>query len=121
VVDAEGRMLRMAVLGPRRKPLVIPIATIEQIAPKLVADGRIRRGYLGVGLHPVRLDEALAGANALPDRRASMVVSLDPGGPAGRAGVLLGDIIVGFDGDPVADLRSCSLGFLRSPLTRRSS
>jgi S1-C subfamily serine protease len=106
VVNAEGGILGMAVFGPRRKPLIIPMPTIEHIAPKLLADGRIRRGYLGVGLHPVRLDETFATAHALPGRRATMIVSVDPSGPAGKAGVLLGDIIVSLDGEPVAGLRS---------------
>src|SRR6516165_10512270 len=69
VIDAEGAPLGMAVLGPRRRPLVIPMATIERIAPRLLADGRIRRGYLGLGLQSLRLDEALAQAHALPSRR----------------------------------------------------
>lgn len=106
VVDAEGHVLGMAVFGPRRKPLVIPMSTIETIAPKLVADGRIRRGYLGVGVHPVRLDEAVATAHALSERRATMIVSVDPNGPAGKAGLLLGDVIVAFGGEPMAGLRS---------------
>jgi S1-C subfamily serine protease len=106
VVDAQGRVLGMPVFGPRRRPLIIPMATIERIAPKLLADGRIRRGYLGVGVHPVRLDERLAAVHALPDRRAAMIVSVDPDGAAGKAGVLLGDIIVSFDGEPIAGLRS---------------
>jgi S1-C subfamily serine protease len=106
VLDSEGALLGMALHGPRQRVVVIPAATIERIVPKLLADGRIERGYLGVGLHPIRLDEALAAVHALPDRRASMVVSVDPSGPARKAGVLVGDVIVGFDGAPVAGLRS---------------
>jgi S1-C subfamily serine protease len=101
VIDAEGAPLGMVVLGPRRRPLVIPLATIDRIAPKLLADGRIRRGYLGLGLQPLRLDEALAQAHALPGRRGIMVGSLDPAGPARAAGVHVGDIVVGFDGEAV--------------------
>jgi S1-C subfamily serine protease len=106
VVDSEGRALGMAVFGPRQTPLVIPISTIERIGAQLLADGRIRRGYLGVGLHGIRLDEALAGSLSLPDRRAIMVVSVDPNGPARTAGVHVGDVIVGFDGQPVSGVRS---------------
>jgi S1-C subfamily serine protease len=106
VVDGEGTLLGMALLGPRRRPLVIPAATIERVAPKLLADGRIPRGYLGVGLHPIRLDAALAAVHALPDRRASIVVSLDTDGPARKGGVLVGDVIVGFNGEGVAGMRS---------------
>jgi len=106
VLDGDGTPIGMVLLGPRRRPLVIPAATIERVAPKLVADGRIPRGYLGVGLHPIRLDDALAAVHGLTDRRASMVVSVDPAGPARKAGVLLGDVIVGLDGESVPGLRS---------------
>ncbi len=55
---------------------------------------------------PFELDEAAAAAHALPDRRAAMIVSVDPNGPAGKAGVLLGDIILAFNGESVPGLRS---------------
>jgi len=106
VIDGEGASLGMAVLGPRQRPLVIPTATVERIAPRLLADGRIRRGYLGLGLQSLRLDEALAQAHALPSRRGIMVVSLDPNGPARAAGVHVGDIIISLDGEAVPGVRS---------------
>src|SRR5262249_43383071 len=106
VIDGEGALLGMALLGPRQRPLVIPAATIERVAPRLLANGRIERGYLGVGLHPIQPDDALAAVHALPDRRASIVVSLDPDGPARKGGILVGDVIVGFNGEPVSGMRS---------------
>jgi S1-C subfamily serine protease len=106
VVDGEGALVGMALLGPHRRPVVIPAATIERVAPRLLAEGRIPRGYLGVGLHPIRLDDALAAVHALTDKRASMVVSVDPDGPARKAGVLVGDVVVALDGEPVPGLRS---------------
>jgi S1-C subfamily serine protease len=106
VVDSEGRVLGMPVFGPRQTTLVIPMPTIERVGAQLLADGCIRRGYLGVGLHGIRLDEALAASLSLPDRRAIMVVSVDPNGPARTAGVLVGDVIIGFDGEAVSGVRS---------------
>jgi S1-C subfamily serine protease len=106
VIDAEGAPLGMAVSGPRHRPLVIPAATIDRIGAKLLAEGRIRRGYLGLGLQALRLDEALTQAHALSDRRGVMVVSLDPTGPARAAGVHVGDIIVGLNGQSVPGVRS---------------
>lgn len=106
VVDGDGRLVGMAVFGPRRRPLVIPPATIERIAPRLLAEGRIQRGYLGVSTHAIRLDEALAAVHALPDRRALMVAGLDPEGPARKAGVLIGDVIVSLDGAAVPGMRA---------------
>jgi S1-C subfamily serine protease len=106
VVDSEGGLLGMPVFGPRQTILVIPTSTIERVGAQLLADGRIRRGYLGIGLHGIRLDEAVAASLSLPDRRAIMVVSVDPNGPARTAGVLVGDVIIRFDGDPVSGMRS---------------
>ncbi|MBO0766548.1 MAG: serine protease [Hyphomicrobiaceae bacterium] len=106
VIDGDGALIGMALLGGARGPLVIPAPTIERVAPRLLADGRIFRGYLGVGLHPIRLDDALAAVHALEDRRATMVVSVDPDGPARKGGILVGDIIVAFNGEPVPGMRS---------------
>jgi S1-C subfamily serine protease len=89
VVDAGGRAIGMAVFGPRKRVLVIPASTIERVASQLDRDGRIARGYLGLGLQPVRLEGAGEGA---------MVMSVDATGPGSAAGVRQGDIIVGWNG-----------------------
>ncbi len=95
VADAEGALVGMAVLGPRRRALVIPAATIARIAEQILARGTLGRGYVGLGLHPVRTG---AGSGAI-------VVGLDPDGPAHKAGVLLGDVVVAWDGAPVSGMR----------------
>ena len=65
----------MAVFGPRRRTLVIPMATIDRVADVLMTKGRIARGYLGLGLQPVKLDAGGTGA---------MAISVDAKGPAPR-------------------------------------
>jgi S1-C subfamily serine protease len=89
VLDSEGRGIGMAVRGPRGRTLVIPSATIERAATLLESHGRIPRGYLGVALEAVRVEG---------DRRGLMVMRVDADSPAAQAGVLQGDVIVGFDG-----------------------
>src|SRR3984957_497371 len=56
LVDVQGRVVGMAVLGPRRRALAIPAATIDRAVDQLLARGQVFRGYLGAGLQPVRLD-----------------------------------------------------------------
>jgi S1-C subfamily serine protease len=94
-LDATGRAFGMTVFGPRRRALVIPSATIGRVAPRLESHGRIGRGYLGLGLHPVAVN---GGAGA-------MVVSVDADGPGAAAGVRQGDVIVAWNGEPVRRLQ----------------
>jgi S1-C subfamily serine protease len=93
-LDAAGAAIGMAVLGPRRV-LVIPAATIDRVAPKLETRGRIARGYLGLGLQPVRLDDGVG----------AMVMSVDKAGPSASAGVRQGDVIVGWNNDRITGVR----------------
>ncbi len=95
VVDASGRTVGMAVLGPRRV-IVIPSATIERVAARLEAHGRIARGYLGLGLQPVRLDDGVG----------AMVMSVDKQGPAAAAGIRQGDVITGLNDQKLSGVRS---------------
>lgn len=94
-VDAAGQAIGMAVLGPRRV-IVIPAATIARVAARLESHGRIARGYLGLGLQPVRLDEGVG----------AMVMNVDKQGPAAAAGIRQGDVIVGFNDQQVTGVRS---------------
>ena len=106
VLDTAGRLLGMSTAGPRRRTLVIPAATIARVIDPLLAEGRIARGWLGVGLQPVAVPDSLretAGRDA-----AMMVVSLASGGPAAQAGVLPGDILLDLDGTPVRRMRALS-------------
>jgi S1-C subfamily serine protease len=75
------------------------------VAAQLLAKGRIARGYLGLGLQPVRLDQVLATSLALPEPRGTIVVSVDPNGPGARGGILLGDVVAKWNGDPVRGVR----------------
>ncbi len=91
LVDAHGHVLGMAVTGPRRRALAIPRSTIDRSVDQLLAKGYVGRGYLGAGLQHVRV----AGEGG---RRAGVLaVSIDPEGPAAKAGLLVGDIITSWN------------------------
>lgn len=82
VLDTTGRGIGMAVFGPRRRVLVIPTATIERVADRLAIHGRIARGYLGLGLRPVRLDGE--------QKTGAMIMCVDTSGPGTVAGFVRG-------------------------------
>ena len=96
-LNASGEPLGMAVLGPRRV-LVIPTATIERVAAQLESRGRIARGYLGLGLQPLRLDDGLG----------AMVMNVDKAGPAATAGIRQGDVIVAVNDQKLSGVRALS-------------
>jgi S1-C subfamily serine protease len=95
-LDAAGNAFGMAVRGPR-KTIVIPGKTIERVAAALEKHGRIPRGYFGVGLQAVRTPDKKPGA---------MVMSVDIDGPAAKAGVLQGDVIIAINGSAIESVRS---------------
>jgi S1-C subfamily serine protease len=95
VVDAAGDLIGLAAFAPRHRALVIPAETVERIADRLATSGSIARGYLGVGLHRLR-GEGASGA---------IVVRLDEGGPAKRAGILVGDTLIAWNGEPIRGVR----------------
>lgn len=103
VLDASGGVLGMSTFGPRRRVMIIPAATVERAIDPLLQQGRMARGWLGVGLHEVALPAEIAQRAAVTG--GLMVVSFAEAAPA--AGVLLpGDIITAVAGNAVVSVRA---------------
>jgi serine protease Do len=79
--------------------LAIPAELAKPVIDALMKGQRPQRGYLGVGLQPV--DEDLAPALGIPKNTGEIVRSIVPGGPAARAGLQQGDVIIRVNGQPV--------------------
>ena len=105
VVDANGRIVGVAT--PRFSPggaVALPVATVNRVVDALLEKGRIPRGYLGVGLQPVRLPESLRQGLQREGKTGAMVLEVETNGPAHKAGVVIGDILVALAGRPVMRL-----------------
>jgi S1-C subfamily serine protease len=99
LVDAAGRVLGLNTSGlTRSAPVTIPVSTVDRVADELLSKGHVRRGYAGVAVQPVEIPERLVRQHALPADAALLVVAVEPEGPADRAGVFLGDVLVSLDG-----------------------
>lgn len=104
VLDAAGRLLGMSTSGPRGRTLVIPAATIDRVIDPLLSEGRIARGWLGLALQPIAIPQGLRAAAG--QEAGMMVMSLATDGPAEKAGVLPGDILLDVDGTPTLSARA---------------
>src|SRR6184192_1636625 len=82
----------------------IAINTAKFVAGRLIKDGRVRRSRIGVGGQDVPLPRRVVRFHDLPVESGILVASIEPGSPAQRAGLLEGDVIVGFAGQPVGGI-----------------
>ena len=96
VLDAAGGLVGISTLGPRRRVLAIPAATVERVLDPLLTSGRVARGWLGAAVQPVMVPDALRAEASQP--LGLMVIGLTRHGPATQAGVMMGDILIGVDG-----------------------
>jgi serine protease Do len=79
----------------------IPINMARKIMDELLSKGKVVRGYLGV--MPQDIDDSLAKALKLKDTKGSLISEVTPGGPADKAGIKVGDVIVTLNGKKLDD------------------
>ncbi|HKW74796.1 MAG TPA: trypsin-like peptidase domain-containing protein [Terriglobales bacterium] len=103
VVDVQGQVLGINTSGPRRSVLTIPRTTVDRVVTQLLEKGHIARGYLGAGLQPVQLPATIRKGAAEKYDRGLLIVTVAPDGPAEKAGLLLGDILLALEGKSVSE------------------
>jgi S1-C subfamily serine protease len=99
LVDSRGAVIGVntaVILPAQGLCFAIPANTARWVASRLIRDGRIRRGWLGVGGQHVTLNRRTVRHHELEHDRALMVVHVEKGSPAARAGIQEGDIVVAF-------------------------
>jgi len=95
VIDTSGAVIGIATSGLSRiAGLAIPASTINRVTGEILSRGHVARGYLGVGLQPVSVTD---------HQKGLIVLSVEQDGPAGKAGLLVGDILVALGGKAVTD------------------
>ena len=97
LIDSSGLVLGINTTGVRRGTCItIPPATVQRVVDELLAKGHIARPYLGLAMQSVRIPESLQSKLNLTNQSGLLVVHVEPNGPAERAGLMVGDIVLGF-------------------------
>ncbi|MEW6345680.1 MAG: trypsin-like peptidase domain-containing protein [Paraburkholderia sp.] len=105
LADMRGQVMGICTSAlARGVGILIPSATVARITDELLTKGHVSRGYLGVGTQPVNLSEAWMKKMSLSSDRGLLIVSLAANGPAEKAGVLIGDVLIELDGEPCRDI-----------------
>jgi len=100
LVAADGRFAGVNTSALMRGvSMAIPSGTIRKVVETILTHGHMPRGYLGIGIQPVRLADALQ--QAVGQETGLMVMSVESNSPAAQAGMVQGDVLVKLDGAPV--------------------
>jgi S1-C subfamily serine protease len=115
LISASGRVLGINTSAMRGISLTIPTDTVRRVVETLMTHGKMRRGYLGIGTQTAKL--SAASAERAGQVYGLLVVSVEPESPAEQGGVLIGDVLISFNGSPLQSpedliraLRSESIG-----------
>jgi len=104
LVDSHGRVVGVntaVILPAQGLCFAIPVNTARFVASHLIRDGHVKRAQLGIGGHMVRLRKPILRAHGLESDSALMVVHVESGSPAQKAGLREGDVVIGFNDAPI--------------------
>jgi S1-C subfamily serine protease len=105
LIGADGKVIGMNNGGLLRgRPITIPVSTLVRVGEELAAKGHIARPYIGLVMQPVHIPESLQKKAAVAANGGLLVMHAEPDGPADKAGVVVGDILVDLDGHTFDDL-----------------
>jgi serine protease Do len=103
LVDAEGKIVGINTAYVWQRGIAIPINKVKAVADRLMTGKIAQKGYLGIIANTVAIPEEIADQAGLEQESGVMIFSVEPGSPARKAGLTMGDVLVKFNGKSVTD------------------
>jgi S1-C subfamily serine protease len=104
VIDVSGKMIGLNSACAWSRGIAIPVNIVKNIVEQLMNEGKIKRAYLGIVSETILLPMEIASQALIDQNSAILVLSVEKNSAAKKAGLMLGDIIVKFDGKSVANV-----------------
>lgn len=98
LVDASGAMIGLDVAYFARRGVAIPVNTVKDVVEKLMKDGKVKKAFLGVVTETIGLPDDVSTRGDVKQSSGMLVMSVEADSPARKAGVALGDVIIGIGG-----------------------
>jgi len=103
LIDVEGKLIGINTAYVWQRGIAIPINKVKSIVDRLMTGRVAQRGYLGVVANTVAIPEEIAEQTGLEQETGVMIFSVEPGSPARKAGLAMGDVLVKFNGKAVTE------------------
>jgi S1-C subfamily serine protease len=107
LVTSRGEVIGVntaIILGAQGLCFATPINTAQYVVPRLIRDGRIRRAWLGIGCQNMKVPPHAAHVLGMGAESGVLAISVEPRGPAARAGVQERDLLVELDGHTISSI-----------------
>ena len=107
LINARGEVVGINTRGlAHGRVVTVPVATVNRVVEELLEKGHIPRPYLGIAMQPVEVPDNMRAKLPTETRVALLVTHVESGGPAEKAGVLLGDLLFEVRGETVEDINA---------------
>jgi S1-C subfamily serine protease len=103
LVDADGKIIGINTAYVWQRGIAIPINKVKAVADRLMTGKVAQKGYLGIIANTVAIPEEIAQQAGLEQESGVMIFSVEPGSPARKAGLAMGDVLVKFNDKPVTE------------------
>jgi S1-C subfamily serine protease len=120
LVDVEGKMIGLNVAYISSRGIAIRAGKVKNIADQLTKDGEIKKGYLGIITNTISLPAEVSAQLEPVQEEGLMVLSVEKDTPAKKSGLLIGDIIVRFDNEPVTNMHELRRQLLKQEVVGKS-
>jgi S1-C subfamily serine protease len=101
LVDVSGKMIGLNTAFVWSRGIAIPVNKVNAVFDRLMIGGKIKRAYLGIVSNTVSIPQEIANQTQINQNAGIMVFSVEPGAPAKKAGLAMGDVILKFNENPV--------------------